>query len=61
MDQMKFYSLKDKKHVMIDLDKITLRTLKNGRKAGEAVDPETDNKLFKFLSKDDVKLLEGLA
>jgi len=59
MDQMKFYSLKDKKHVMIDLDKITLRTLKNGRKAGEAVDPETGNKLFKFLSKDDVKLLEG--
>ena len=61
MDQMKFYSLKDKKHVMIDLDKITLRTLKNGRKAGEAVDPETGNKLFKFLSKDGVKLLEGLA
>jgi hypothetical protein len=56
---MKFYSLKDKKHVMIDLDKITLRTLKNGRKAGEAVDPETGNKLFKFLSKDDAKLLEG--
>ena len=59
MDQMKFYSLKDKKHVWVDTDKITLRTLKNGRKAGEAVDPETGTKLFKFLSKEDVKLLEG--
>jgi len=59
MAQMKFYSLKDKKHVLIDTDKITVRTLKNGRKAGEAVDPETGTKLFKFLSKDDLKLLEG--
>ncbi|MCD6576681.1 MAG: hypothetical protein J7K66_01550 [Anaerolineaceae bacterium] len=59
MAQMKFYSLKDKKHVLIDTDKITVRTLKNGRKAGEAVDQETGTKLFKFLSKDDLKLLEG--
>jgi hypothetical protein len=59
MAQMKFYSLKDKKHVLIDMDKITVRTLKNGRKAGETVDPETGTKLFKFLSKDDLKLLEG--
>ena len=59
MAQIKFYSLKDKKSVWIDTDKITLRTLKNGRQAGEAVDPETGTKLFKFLSKDDLKLLEG--
>lgn len=59
MAQIKFYSLKDKKYVWIDTDKITLRTLENGRKGGAAVDPETGTKLFKFLSKDDVKLLEG--
>lgn len=59
MAQIKFYSLKGKKSVWIDTEKITLRTLKNGRKAGEAVDPETGTKLFKFLSKDDVKLLGG--
>jgi hypothetical protein len=57
MAQIKFYSLKDKKSVWIDVDKITLRTLENGRKAGEAVDPESGTKLFKFLSKDDRKLL----
>jgi hypothetical protein len=57
MAEMKFYSLKDKKHVMIDTAKITVRTLKNGRKAAEAVDPDNGNKLFKFLSKDDLKLL----
>jgi len=57
MAQMKFYSLKDKKHVMVDTDKITVKTLKNGRKAAEALDPETGTKLFKFLSKDDLKLL----
>ena len=60
MAQIKFYSLKGKKSVWIDTDKITLRILKNGRKAGEAVDPETGTKLFKFISKDDVKLLEGM-
>lgn len=57
MAEMKFYSLKDKKHVMVDTDKITVRTLKNGRKAAEALDPVTGTKLFKFLSKDDLKLL----
>lgn len=59
MAQIKFYSLKDKKSVWIDTDKVTLKTLKNGRKAAQAVDPETGVKLFKFLSKDDLKLLEG--
>ena len=59
MAQIKFYSLKGKKHVWVDTDKITLRTLENGRKGGKAVDPETGTKLFKFLSKEDVKLLEG--
>jgi len=59
MAQIKFYSLKAKESVWIDTEKITLRTLKNGRKAGEAVDPKTGTKLFKFLSKDDLKLMGG--
>jgi hypothetical protein len=58
MAQLKFYSLKSKKSVWVDTDKVTVKTLKNGRKAGEAVDPETGTKLFKFLSKDDLKLFE---
>ena len=57
MAQIKFYSLKNKKRVWIDVENITLRTLENGRKAGEAIDPESGTKLFKFLSKDDRKLL----
>jgi len=60
MAQIKFYSLKDKKSVFIDTDKITIETLKNGRKAARAVDPETGAKLYKFLSKDDLKLIEGM-
>jgi len=59
MAQLNFYSLKSKKHVLINTDKITVQTLKNGRKAAVALDPETGIKMFKFLSKDDLKLLEG--
>lgn len=58
MGQLKFYSLKDKKDVYIDVSKVTIETLKNGRKAARAVDPETGTKLYKFLSKDDLKLFE---
>lgn len=58
MAQLKFYSLKDKKSVFIDLDKVTVETLKNGRKAARAVDPESGTKLYKFLSKDDLKLFD---
>jgi len=58
MTTLKFYSLKSKKEVMVDISKVTLKTLKNGRKAAEAVDPETGAKMFKFLSKDDLKLFE---
>jgi hypothetical protein len=59
MAQLKFYSLKDKKSVFIDLDKVTIETLKNGRKAARAVDPESGAKLYKFLSKDDLKMFES--
>ena len=59
MAQIKFYSLKNKKDVWVDTSKITLETLKNGRKAARAIDPETGGKLYKFLSKEDLKLIEG--
>lgn len=58
MAEIKFYSLKDKKSVFIDTSKVTIRTLKNGRKAAEAVDPESGVKLFKFLSKEELKYFE---
>jgi hypothetical protein len=58
MTTLKFYSLKSKKEVYVDISKVTLKTLKNGRKAAEAVDPETGAKMFKFLSKEDLKLFE---
>ena len=46
MAMIKFYSLKDKKDVWVDSSKVTLRTMKNGRKAAEAVDPETGTKVI---------------
>ena len=58
MAQIKFFSLKNKKDVFVDTSKVTLKTLKNGRKAAEAIDPETGSKLYKFLSKDELKLFE---
>ena len=54
---IKFYSLKSKKEVLVDSSKVTLKTMKNGRKAAEAVDPETGSKMFKFLSKEEAALL----
>ena len=59
MAELKFYSLKDKKSVMIDTSKVTIETLKNGRKAARATDPVTGAKLYKFLSKEDLALFEG--
>jgi len=58
MAEVKFYSLKSKKFVVIDSSKITIVTLKNGRKAAQAVDPETGVKLFKFLSEKELKELQ---
>jgi hypothetical protein len=58
MAMIKFYSLKSKKDVWVDSSKVTVKTMKNGRKAAEAVDPETGTKLFKFLSKDDAAMLQ---
>ena len=58
MAEVKFYSLKSKKFVMIDSSKVKVVTFKNGRKAAEAVDPETGVKLFKILSAEELKKLE---
>ncbi len=56
MATIKFYSLKSKKEVWVDSSKVTIKTMKNGRKAAEAIDPDTGVKMFKFLSKEDLKL-----
>lgn len=58
MAEVKFYSLKSKKFIVVDSSKITIVTLKNGRKAAQAVDPETGIKLFKFLSEKELKELQ---
>lgn len=58
MAEVKFYSLKSKKYVVVDSSKVTVVTLKNGRKAAQAVDPETGVKLFKFLSEKELKELQ---
>ena len=59
MAAVKFYSLKSKKYITIDSSKVKIVTLKNGRQAAEAVDPETGSKLFKFLSAAELKELKG--
>lgn len=58
MAEIKFYSLKNKKDVYIDSSQVTIKTLKNGRKAAEAIDPESGTKMFKFLSKEELKKFE---
>jgi len=58
MTEVKFYSLKTKKYVIIDSSKVKIVTLKNGRQAAEAIDPETGSKLFKFLSAAELKELK---
>jgi hypothetical protein len=58
MADIKFYSLKTKKYVVLDSSKVKIVTLKNGRKAAEGVDPDNGVKLFKFLSAEELKKLE---
>jgi hypothetical protein len=57
MATIKFYSVKSRKSVEIDISKVTKVVLKNGRPAAEAIDPETGVKLFKFLSAADAALI----
>jgi hypothetical protein len=58
MASVKFYSLKTKKEVLVDRSKVTIITMKNGRKAAQAIDPESGSKMFKFLSAKDLADLE---
>jgi hypothetical protein len=46
---MKFYSIKQKKPVMVPESKVKYRTTKNGRKQATAV--MNGEKLFKFVAK----------
>ncbi|MBP9818125.1 hypothetical protein KBC75_05275 [Candidatus Shapirobacteria bacterium] len=57
MPTIKFYSVKSRKTVEVDVSKVTKVTLKNGRPAASATDPETGTKMFKILSAADAALL----
>jgi hypothetical protein len=58
MPTIKFYSLKSKKSVEVDVSKVKKITFKNGRPAVEAIDPETGVKMVKILSAADAALLK---
>jgi len=57
MATIKFYSVKSRKTVEVDVANVKKVTLKNGRPAAEATDPETGTKMFKILSAADAALL----
>jgi len=57
MPTIKFYNVKSRKSVDVDVSKVTKVMLKNGRSAAQTVDPETGTKMFKILSAADAALL----
>jgi hypothetical protein len=57
MPTIKFYNVKSRKSIDVDVSKVTKVTLKNGRSAAQTVDPETGTKMFKILSAADAALL----
>ncbi|KKU20128.1 MAG: hypothetical protein UX30_C0003G0003 [Candidatus Saccharibacteria bacterium GW2011_GWA2_46_10] len=57
MPTIKFYSVKSRKSVEVDVSKVTKVMLKNGRPAASATDPATGVKMFKILSAADAALL----
>jgi len=57
MPSIKFYNVKTRKSVEIDVKNVKKVTLKNGRPAAQTVDPESGVKMFKILSKADAALL----
>ena len=57
MATIKFYSVKSRKSVEVDVKDVKKVTLKNGRVAAESVDPSTGTKMFKILSAADAALL----
>jgi hypothetical protein len=52
---MKFYNVKTRQSVEISDSEVTVVTMKNGKKAAQAV--KDGMKLFKILSKEDAKRL----
>jgi hypothetical protein len=57
MTTIKFYCVKTRKSVDVDISKVKKVMLKNGRPAASAADPETGTKMFKILSAADAALL----
>ena len=57
MPTIKFYNVKSRKSVEVDVNKVEKVMLKNGRPAAQTVDPETGTKMFKILSAADAALL----
>lgn len=57
MATIKFYNVKSRKSVDVDVSKVKKVTLKNGRPAAETIDPETGVKMFKILSAADAALI----
>lgn len=57
MATIKFFNVKSRKSVDVDVSKVKKIMLKNGRPAAETVDPETGTKMFKILSAADAALL----
>ncbi len=58
MPSIKFYNVKLKKAVTVDVSKVKKVTLSNGRPAAETTDPETGIRMFKILSAADAALLK---
>ncbi len=58
MPTIKFYNVKSRKSVEIDVGKVEKVMLKNGRPAAQTIDPETGTKMFKILSAADATLLK---
>ena len=58
MPTIKFYNVKSRKSIEVDISKVKKVMLKNGRPAAETIDPETGTKMFKILSAADAALLK---
>lgn len=58
MPTIKFYNVKSRKSIEVDVSQVKKVMLKNGRPAAETIDSETGTKMFKILSAADAALLK---